>query len=166
MYSHRIDFLIPWTWVLYGRPVYNCEKGNIIASLPLNHPIVLADNDVLAKEIFPFEHNLNHLFLKSQISTLNSKTRFKRLSRLNRVKELLLKMVQDYRKCNLQALLDHYSPIEKGLSCALENTPLFGLHTPSGRLIGFAQSVIKQVIPQDLFGTITNYKTFLNSNNF
>ena len=165
---HRSDHTIPWTWMLYGRPIYNQEKGNIMASLPFRHPMVDADLDRLFSEVFPFEHNLPHPLLATKlgIKKASLKTRSKRLSRLRVAQELLSQAIKRYGQCNLQGLLDYYCSIgdrpPSSQSNALDQTALLELHTPIGNLLGFVRSVFKRVIPVALFGSERNVRVFLN----
>lgn len=152
--------------MLYGRPIYNQEKGHIIASLPFRHPMVDADLDRLFSEVFPFEHNLHHPLLvgKVEIKKPSLKTSYKRRLRLGKAKELLQEAIKRYGRCNLQALLDHYCKIgTPSQSSTLDKATLLELHTPIGNLLGFISSVFNRVIPVTLFGSKQNAKVFLNS---
>ena len=123
-------------------------------------PLVASTVDDILKEIFPWEFFGRHFSIPSISVQVNQKRR----GRLNLVQELLCKLVKNYRKCNILALLDCYCPVEKQKIKTLESkSDMVGFQTPIEQVIGFTRAVFRHVVPVEMFGDLNNFNSFLKN---
>jgi telomerase reverse transcriptase len=132
--------VVLWTQFLYSKPIFT-QTGRIISSLPSNHSFQKSTITELVLSIFP------------------QKTK-KIPWRIKKIIPLMIRFVSRHQQCNYQALLDYYCPLpdKKQLKNA---ESLFEYHTRPYEIDGFLRSVLRRVVPLELFGKY-NFELFID----
>jgi hypothetical protein len=134
--------MIPWSHILYGKPVYS-EDGKIIVSLPPKHMLHSCSPQDLLISVFQEKPKKVHWRVKQAIP-------------------LIKRFIKNHQNCSYQALLDYYCPLTP-TSRISEDSNILELDTPHHQIQGFIKAVLKRVIPVDFFGTKSNLEQFLKS---
>jgi Telomerase ribonucleoprotein complex - RNA binding domain len=122
--------------------------------------LVACTVDDIIKDIFPWELLGRH----SSLPALSVAVIQKRIDRLKPVQELVCKLVKNYRKCNILALLDCYCPIDKfNLKAPQSKADIVGYQTPIKDVIGFIRAVLRHIVPVQMFGDLKNFNAFLKN---
>jgi hypothetical protein len=136
----KIDVL-PWTQMLYGRPVYSSD-GKILASLPPNHCLNTDSCSSIVSNAFAQRSRKIHW-------------------RVQRAIPLFKALIKNHQQCNYKALIDYYCPIfPQEMST---DKSVLELETPSRDVAGFLKAIMRRVVPLSLLGGSANMNVFVDS---
>jgi hypothetical protein len=140
--KRRKSGIIPWSHILYGKPVYS-DDGKIVVSLPPKHILSTCSPQDLVITIF--EQNPKRIHW-----------------RVKKIFPLVKKLIKNHKTCNYQALLNYYCPETCGKQIT-DDTDILQLDSSALRVEGFIKAVIRRVIPLEMLGTKANLNQFLKS---
>ncbi|KAJ8331546.1 Telomerase reverse transcriptase [Batrachochytrium dendrobatidis] len=163
---------LPWSNIFYSRP--SLTHRNIQRhGFPESHLLCLLMQDrnelvlALSRSIFPIQHRLPSPILETCISQSkrngksdNAKIK-KRLQRIRALDPLLDMILTKCKKCNYKALLDYHCPLPKMVDVKDGVKRILDMHIKQQQVSSFVKSVLKHIIPNDIWGDDSNRDAFM-----
>ncbi|KAJ1344419.1 hypothetical protein BSLG_000979 [Batrachochytrium salamandrivorans] len=124
----------------------------------------------LSRSIFPLQYHLTSPLTEAKVSGENWLKRrnyggatipTKRPRRIMALNSLLEKVILLCKKCNYHALLDHYCPLPQVRSVKKSINRMLDLSIEHQKVSLFIKSVLKHIIPKDLWGDDSNRDVIL-----
>ncbi|KAJ1330290.1 hypothetical protein BSLG_009426 [Batrachochytrium salamandrivorans] len=144
--------------------------------LPWSYILCLLERDPkvllreLSRSIFPLQYHLTSPLTEAKVSGENWLKRrnyggatipTKRPRRIMALNSLLEKVILLCKKCNYHALLDHYCPLPQVRSVKKSINRMLDLSIEHQKVSLFIKSVLKHIIPKDLWGDDSNRDVIL-----
>ncbi|KAH6597840.1 hypothetical protein BASA50_004185 [Batrachochytrium salamandrivorans] len=167
--------ILPWSCIFYGRPSFT-NRHTQRYGFPNSHILCLLERDPkvllreLSRSIFPLQYHLTSPLTEAKVSGENWLKRrnyggatipTKRPRRIMALNSLLEKVILLCKKCNYHALLDHYCPLPQVRSVKKSINRMLDLSIEHQKVSLFIKSVLKHIIPKDLWGDDSNRDVIL-----